>query len=53
MTTFETMKETGASLIIEEFQQNKDRFYTKSVTIKFDGKNQYKVISYRQNLLVK
>lgn len=53
MTTFETMKETGASLIIEEFQPNKDRFYTKSVTIKFDGKNQYKVISYRQNLLVK
>lgn len=53
MTTFETMKQTGASLIIEEFQPNKDRFYTKSVTIKFDGENQYKVISYRQNLLVK
>ena len=46
MTTFETMKECRASLIIEE-KPISDNNYTKSVTIRFDGKNDYKIISYR------
>lgn len=46
LTTFETMKQTGASLIIKEFQPEK-AYYTKSITIRFDNKNQYKICSYR------
>jgi signal transduction histidine kinase len=39
-TTFTTMKATGASLIINE-QEQSDADYSKSVTIRFDGKNKY------------
>lgn len=46
MTTFETLKETKASLIIEEYNP-KDSNYTKSINIRFDGKNEYKIYSYR------
>lgn len=46
MTTFETMKECKASLIIEEYPIS-DNDYTKSVIIRFDGDNEYKIISYR------
>lgn len=46
MTTFETLKECKASLIIEEYNP-KTTNYTKSVTVKFDGRNEYKIISYR------
>ena len=46
MTTFETLKECKASLIIEEYNPETTN-YTKSVTIRFDGRNEYKVISYR------
>ena len=45
MQTFETMREYGASLIIDEHKENKA--FTKSVTIRFDGKNQYTIKSYR------
>ena len=44
MTTFETLKECKASLEIEEFN-NKE--YTKAVIIGFDGKNEYRIHSYR------
>lgn len=46
MTTFETLKSSKASLVIEEYDK---RFtnYTKSVTIRFDGKCEYRVYSYR------
>lgn len=47
MTTFETMKETKASLIITENAPNEDRYYTKSVTIRFDNKFKYIVNTYR------
>lgn len=47
LTTFETMKETKASLIIDE--QKPKSYYTKSVTIRFDGKNEFKICSYRAN----
>ena len=47
MTTFETMKETKASLIINEMHAMSSTDYTKSVTIRFDGKNEYRIKSYR------
>ena len=46
MTTFETLKECKASLVIEEYNPETTS-YTKSVTIRFDGKNKYKICSYR------
>lgn len=46
MTTFETLKQCKASLVIEEYNPETTN-YTKSVTIRFDGKNQYKICSYR------
>ena len=46
MTTFETLKTTKASLVIEEYSPETTN-YTKSVNIRFDGKNQYRIYSYR------
>lgn len=47
MTTFETLKECKASLIIEEKHEMREDDYTKAVKIRFDGKNEYKIQSYR------
>lgn len=47
MTTFETLKETKASLIIEEKHPITNKDYTKAVRIRFDGKEEYKIRSYR------
>ncbi len=47
MTTFKTLKECKASLIIEEKHGESENDYTKAIKIKFDGKSEYKVISYR------
>jgi hypothetical protein len=44
MSTFKTMQETKASLIIEEKQ---DSTFTKNIRIRFDGQNQYIIRSYR------
>ena len=44
MTTFETLKQCKASLIIEEYFNQE---YTKAVIIKFDNKNEYRIHSYR------
>lgn len=44
MTTFETLKECKASLIIEEYNKQE---YTKAVIIKFDDKSEYRIHSYR------
>jgi signal transduction histidine kinase len=44
MKTFETMRERKASLIIRE---NKGGVFSKSVTIRFDGKGQYIIETYR------
>lgn len=49
LTTFETLKECKASLIIEERHEIKEDDYTKSVTIRFDGKNEYRIRTYRVN----
>lgn len=46
ITTFETLKECKGSLIIEEYNHDPTNF-TKSITIRFDNKNEYKIRSYR------
>lgn len=51
MTTFETLDETKASLIITEYPPNDGRFYTKCITIRFDSKKQYRINSYRAEQL--
>jgi len=47
MTTFENLKATKASLIIEENHPENSTDYTKAVRIRFDGKHEYKIKSYR------
>lgn len=46
MTTFETLRECGASLIISE-KKPCGADYSKSITIRFDGEKQYIVETYR------
>ena len=46
MTTFKTLKETNASLIINEKRPSKED-YTKSVNIIFDNKKEYIIDTYR------
>ena len=46
ITTFETLKECKASLIIEEYNLDTTD-YTKSVIIRFDNRNEYKIRTYR------
>jgi len=46
MTTFETMRKYGASLIIDE-QEESENDFSKSVTIRFDGQNQYIIKTHR------
>ena len=53
ITTFETLKQTKASLIITEQLQNKKNYYTKSVAIRFDNKNEYRICSYRAEQIEK
>lgn len=48
LNTFDTLRKYEASLIINEMSKpNKDN-YTKAIIIKFDKKNEFKIISYRQ-----
>lgn len=49
MTTFDTMRKYGASLIIDEKKTN-NADYSKSVTIRFDGKHQYIIQTYRPDV---
>lgn len=51
VTTFETLHECKGSLIIEEYEPNKCK-YSKSVIIRFDNKNKYKIRSYRQDKII-
>lgn len=53
MTTFQTLKETKASLIIEEKHEMNNTDYTKAVRIRFDGKNEYRISSYRAEKIKK
>lgn len=50
MTTFETLKETKASFIIEE-KVFKEYSYTKAITILFDDLNNYCINSYRNKAI--
>lgn len=47
ITVFEILKDTKASLIIEEKHEEIESDYTKNIIIRFDGKNEYKIVSYR------
>ena len=50
MNTFDTLSKYDASLTINEFNKpNKDN-YTKAIIIKFDKKNEFKIISYREKI---
>lgn len=49
VTTFETLKQCGASLIIEEFEPQNELKFTKAVIIEFNNKNEYIIKSYRTN----
>jgi len=46
MTTFEIVRECGASVIINE-KKPKEADFSKSVTVRFDGNNDYIVQTYR------
>lgn len=47
MNTFDTLRKYNASLIINEIGKPTKDNYTKIIMIKFDNKNEFKVISYR------
>lgn len=47
MTTFETLRKTKGSLIIEEKYPMNNVDYTKVIKIRFDNKNEYRINSYR------
>ena len=51
MNTFDTLRKCNASLIIEEYNEPSKDNYTKAIMIKFDGKNEFKIKSYRENNL--
>ena len=53
MTTFETLKETKASFVLEELNELKEDCYTKAVKFIFDGKEALEINSYRADLLRK
>lgn len=53
ITTFETLDKTKASLIIEEKHPINNVDYTKVVSIRFDGKKEYKIKSYRKEEIKK
>ena len=43
MNTFDTLRKCNASLVIEEFGKPDKDNYTKSIMIKFDNKNEFKI----------
>lgn len=49
MNTFDTLRKHNASLIIKEISKPCKNNYTKVLMIQFDGKNNYQVISYKNN----
>lgn len=52
LNTFDTLNKYKASLIIDEIGMPCEENYTKVIMIKFDGKNEFKVNSYRQQKAV-
>lgn len=49
MNTFDTLKQYQASMVIEEYGKPCQTNFTKSIQIKFDKKNEFKICSYRAN----
>lgn len=49
MNTFDTLRKHNASLIIKEISKPCKNNYTKVLMIKFDGKNNFQVKSYKTN----
>ena len=47
MNTFDTLKECNGSLIIKEIGKPSKNNFTKIIMIKFDNKNEFNIISYR------
>ena len=52
MNTFDTINKTKASLIINEIGKPCEDNYTKVLIFKFDNKNEFKVNSYKDEVLV-
>lgn len=50
MNTFDTLRKYKASLIIHEIGAPSKDNYTKVLMIKFDNKNEFKVISYKEKI---
>lgn len=50
MTTFSTMNKCKGSIIIEEYNKDNND-YTKAVIFRFDGKGEYKIRSYRAEMI--
>ena len=50
MNTFDTLRKHNASLIINELGKPSKENYTKIIMIKFDNKNEFKVISYKDRV---
>ncbi len=48
MNTFDTLRKCKASLIINEIGKPSKENYTKVIMIKFDNKNEFKIISYKK-----
>ena len=51
MNTFDTLKRTKASLIINEIGKPCEDNYTKAFIFKFDNKNEYIVNSYKNKVV--
>lgn len=49
MNTFDTLRKCNGSLIINEIGKTSKENYTKVIMIKFDNKNEFKVVSYKEN----
>ena len=53
ISTFETINKCKASLIIQEKNKENTNDYTKAVIIRFDGKKEYRIKSYRADEIKK
>lgn len=53
ISTFETINKCKASLIIQERNRKNTNNYTKAVIIRFDGKKEYRIKSYRADEIKK
>ena len=51
MNTFDTLKKSKASLIIDEYGKTVEDNFTKVIKIIFDNRNEYKIESYRKKVI--